>query len=142
MPRVFKIVRDTFTDLTTIGEFYLEDFWLSYCLEDKVRDPGFKIPGATAIPEGFYDLTMDFSHRFQKLMPHILEVPLFTGIRIHKGNTHLDTEGCPMLGMERGKDKIWNCAPAFDFFYELLSKFIRDKEIVKIWVTHNKGASL
>ena len=48
--------------------------------------------------------------RFQKLMPLIEGVPGFTGVRIHGGNTHLNTEGCPLLGKVRTADGVANCA--------------------------------
>ena len=76
-------------------------FW---CLEDTVREvPGqpvhlWKVPGVTAIPAGTYELIVDFSNRFQKMMPHILDVEGFTGVRIHAGNSSHDTEGCLLLG--------------------------------------------
>ena len=76
-------------------------FWV---LEDAVREVVgqpvhlWKVPGQTAIPTGTYDLIVDFSNRFQKMMPHILEVPGFSGVRVHAGNSSHDTEGCLLLG--------------------------------------------
>jgi hypothetical protein len=75
-----------------------------FVLEDTVREiPGhpvseWKLPKTTAIPVGRYKLIMDMSSRFNREMPHILDVPGFDGVRIHGGVTAADTEGCPMLG--------------------------------------------
>lgn len=78
-----------------------------HTLEDESRDPGVKVPHQTCIPPGFYPLTLSMSNRFKKVLPEVLNVPMFTGIRIHSGNTTEDTEGCILVGMRRsGKDKI------------------------------------
>jgi hypothetical protein len=116
---MIRIERDTFTDESTIGSFYWDDQWICYTLEDMVRD-GPKVPGKTAIPAGRYRVVIDFSNRFQKLMPHILDVPGFTGIRIHKGNLAIETEGCPLVGMHRTENRIYECQPAFDIIFSRL----------------------
>lgn len=91
-----KYLRPTYT----IGKLFIDGSYFCDTLEDKVRDlpneP--KVPGQTAIPSGRYTVIMDFSVRFQRIMPHIINVPYFTGIRIHGGNTDADTEGCPLVG--------------------------------------------
>ena len=107
-----------------------------YTLEDAVREiPGvpvseYKIKGRTAIPVGSYDLVIDYSNRFKRLMPHILNVPGFEGIRIHAGNTHEDTEGCILVGEDWGpvatsqgtEYVLGQSRAAFDVFFPMLSK--------------------
>lgn len=81
-----------------------------FTMEDAVRErlgcpvTDWKIPGKTAIPCGAYPLILDLSHRFKKIMPHILNVEGFSGVRIHAGNTEADTEGCILLGWGVSKD--------------------------------------
>jgi hypothetical protein len=56
-------------------------------------------------------------------MPHILNVPNFTGVRIHAGNTSKDTDGCILLGYTyAGKDFIGNSKLAYDVFFNKLKE--------------------
>lgn len=103
-----------FTEKSTIGRLYIDDKFECYTLEDVVREDGIKVPGETAIPYGEYKVIIDFSNRFQRLMPHVLDVPLFEGIRIHAGNTDKDTEGCPLVGEIRGEDFVGQSRIAFN----------------------------
>ena len=108
----------------TIGDLAIDGQPECHTLEDVVREVAsapvsvWKIPGKTAIPRGTYQVVIDFSSRFQRLMPHVLDVPGFTGIRIHRGNTDRDTEGCILLGSAiAGPDMITGSTIAFDAFY-------------------------
>jgi hypothetical protein len=103
----------------TIGKLYIDGKYECYTLEDAVRDK--KIQDVTAIPTGEYKLVIDASTRFRKDMPHILNVPNFTGVRIHAGNTSKDTEGCILLGATwSGGDFISQSKLAFDKFFTKL----------------------
>jgi hypothetical protein len=79
-----------------------------YCLEDSIRRLGpngeGKIYGATGIPAGRYQIIMNFSNRFQRIMPLLLRVPFFSGIRWHSGNTDADVSGCTAIGIEKLND--------------------------------------
>ena len=99
---------------------YVDGIYECYTLEDTIRN-GTKIIGKTAIPIGEYKLIIDASTRFKQDMPHILDVPDFTGVRIHAGNTSADTDGCILLGSTwAGKDFIGNSKIAYKkFFYKL-----------------------
>lgn len=46
-----------------------------------------KVYGKTAIPTGQYNVSWNYSSKFKKMMPLIEDVPGFSGIRIHAGNT-------------------------------------------------------
>jgi hypothetical protein len=102
-----------------------------YILEDTVRPVGVKVQNETAIPAGTYKVVIDFSNHFQKLLPHLLDVPMFEGIRIHSGNTSLDTEGCLLVGkVWPGGDQILQSRQAFsDLFEQLEDAFHRGEEI-------------
>ena len=120
--------RDTFYPAVTLGTLTCGPA-VFQTLEDVVREvPGepvenWKVQGQTAIPVGDYKLIIDFSQKFQHEMPHVLDVPGFTGIRIHKGNAPEDTEGCILVGMSRGADNcIHSSKIAFDHLFELLEE--------------------
>ena len=120
---IIEIHRFEFGTNYTIGRMSLDGVYQCYTLEDKVRDDGIKIPGATAIPAGTYQVTIDMSARFGREMPHVLDVPNFQGIRIHMGNTDVDTEGCILLGQTwNGGDFIGNSRGAFDVFFPKLQQ--------------------
>jgi hypothetical protein len=131
------LIRKIFTNTSTIGELYIDSVFECFTLEDVVRPHGIKIPGATAIPYGSYEVIIDYSKRFARNMPHLLDVPMFEGIRIHSGNTSSDTEGCILLGAIKAKDRIYESKKAFAQFYPKLEAGLR-KGKVMITILSNK----
>lgn len=128
-----QLQRHTFTDKSTIGSLYVDGVFECYTLEDVVRPEGVKIKGETAIPYDEYEVIIDFSNRFQKPMPHVMNVPMFDGIRIHPGNSDVDTEGCILLGKSKSVDFIGNSREAFGaFFPKLQSGLTRGKVMLDI----------
>lgn len=104
------IIRTNYTTNETSGTMLLDGDFFGYTLEDTVRFSP-KIKHKTAIPPGLYRVTVSYSPRFKRNMPQILQVPGFTGVRIHGGNTHKNTSGCPLVAKNRQIDgdgiKIW-----------------------------------
>lgn len=120
----------------TIGELLVNDKYLCDTLEDRVRPEGEKVYGETAIPEGMYEVKLTHSPRFKKILPEILNVPNFSGIRIHTGNSSKDTEGCILVGTWDGEKEDWvgNSRIAFDELMALLEEATNNKEKVTITV--------
>jgi hypothetical protein len=83
---------------TTLGELYRDSSFECHTLEDVVRPDGVKVWGETAIPAGRYRVTITYSPKFKQEMPLVHDVPGFTGVRIHTGNTIHDTHGCVLVG--------------------------------------------
>lgn len=106
--------REHFADEYTIGKLYTDKGeYLCDTLEDRVRE-GEKVYGSTAIPKGRYPLTWCLSNRFKKYLPLLGDVPNFSGVRIHTGNTHEDTEGCILVGMNKLKGRVIDSRVTFD----------------------------
>ena len=109
-----KVVREFFSDSETLGTMYINDKFFCYTLEDFDRklkqshDLEFikdnKIAKRTAMPSGNYRVVLSVSNRFKRLMPEVLNVKGFAGIRIHGGNTHENTEGCILVAK---KKRLW-----------------------------------
>jgi len=81
----------------TRGDLFVDGVPECNTLEDVVR-AGPKLVHETAIPAGRYPVVIAWSARFGQLVPHVLDVPGFTAIEIHRGNTIADTSGCILVG--------------------------------------------
>ena len=106
------------TSTRTIGRLYTTP--QCWTLEDAVRD-GPKVMGETAIPTGRYRVQITQSQRFEKMLPILLDVPGFTGVRIHAGNTATDTSGCILVGQDREADAIGHSRLALDVLLPLIA---------------------
>lgn len=111
------LTRYDLTPARTLGMLAIGGVFQCYTLEDAVRE-GPKVPGQTAIPYGRYQVVLTMSQRFGHVLPLLLDVPNFTGIRIHAGNTAADTEGCILVGTEREGDAILHSRVALDALME------------------------
>lgn len=73
-----------------------------HTLEDAIRaikpNGEGKIFGQTAILAGVYRVLLTLSPKFGKILPLLLGVLHFTGIRIHGGTRVEHTEGCILVG--------------------------------------------
>lgn len=114
------LIRSVFTSQSTIGRLYVDGKYECYTLEDMVRE-GPKVKHKTAIPAGRYPVRMGYSPRFGKKMPRVEDVPNFSGILIHKGNTASDTSGCILVGRTAGENFIGESRLAFAALVEKLN---------------------
>jgi hypothetical protein len=96
-------------DITSDPEF------MCYTLEDEPRE--IKVKHMTCIPAGEYCLGLKkhgrlhetYNHRFADIhngMIELLDVPNFTDILIHCGNTNEDTSGCLLVGDTQENNNI------------------------------------
>jgi len=98
----------------TIGRLSVDGEEFCWVCEDTQRAAGApKVPGQTAIPLGRYEVIKTFSPRFQKMLPLLVAVPGFEGIRIHPGNDAADTDGCLLPGLDREPKGVGHSVAAF-----------------------------
>lgn len=122
------------TQESTISRLYINGRFECYILEDVDRGlkqlmpldqlKKLKVDAKTAIPEGKYMLATSFSNRFQKVLPVLLNVPAYEGIRIHSGNYPEDTEGCLLTGNGIAKDMVTDSRMAFESLFTKIKKLL------------------
>jgi len=108
------IIRDTFTDKSTIGTLYINGEKFCDTLENPWLDNKRNI---SCIPEGQYKVrlrlaresaTRDYLHLL------VQDVPNRDWILFHRGNTAKDTSGCILVGNGRKQDIVENSRLAMD----------------------------
>lgn len=135
--RIWK--KETYTG----GKFFINDKEFSFTIEDTDRGLSdsmslteikkLKKYGVTAIPTGTYQVIYSFSNRFKRLMPEIIGVKGYAGIRIHVANTAMDVEGCIGLAYEDSSDGFaGNSKNACKDFEK---QFVQAIKKEKVWIT-------
>lgn len=105
----------------------LEPTWRDY------RHGGRKIKGRSAIPEGRYPVVITYSPKMKQWLPLLVNVPMFSGIRIHAGNTAEDTQGCILVGQNLKKGMVLNSRT---WLKRLKDKIVEAKERGEaVWIT-------
>lgn len=103
-----KVERFLSNKKATLSKIFVDEVFWFYGLEDEYRTV--KVPGETRIPAGIYNLKVrtncgmnqKYAARFRdahKGMIEVANVPGFTDIFIHIGNTEHDTAGCLLVGL-------------------------------------------
>ena len=102
-----QVVRHQFGTDATCGILYIDGQFECFTLEDQYQTV--KVMHETCIPEGTYDIkfrtTGGFHTKYKERygnshygMLHLQDVPNFTYILIHAGNTDEHTSGCLIVG--------------------------------------------
>jgi hypothetical protein len=127
----------------TIGKLYIDSYYFCDTLEDRVRDFNKdgdlldegeeKIYSETAIPYGTYKVELTYSPKFKRILPLIVGVKHFEGIRIHgvmKGAIAkpVHTAGCVLVGKNSVKGGLTS---SFEYLEKLMEK-LNNVEDIKI----------
>lgn len=119
----------------THGKLYVNGDFQCDILEDmdrQLENGGEKVYGQTCIPRGRYRVTLTYSNRFNRVLPLLNDVPQFSGIRIHPGNSIADTEGCLLPGT-RKDNLVLKSRDAFNALFSRLS--VASNSGDEIWIT-------
>ena len=133
---ILTVVREPSKNGATLGELLLDGVHEAWTVEDEVRDV--KIPGETAIPAGKYRVVLTMSKRFGKVLPELLNVPNYEGVRIHSGNTAADTHGCILIGEEKSPTGVLRSREAMVELMAALTGVIENGE--QVWIEVKNGA--
>lgn len=117
------------SETTTNGLLFVDGKYFCHTLEDEPRLV--KVYGKTRIPAGAYEIRFRTSGRlyekykkfsFHKGMLWLQNVPNFTYIYLHIGNTHIDTLGCILVGDSLSVDyqQIGHSTLAYIRLYKLI----------------------
>ena len=128
----------------TIGRMSLNEEYFCDTLEDTDRGLNAamsvdeilskKRKGITAIPTGKYDVILTFSPRFKRVLPLLLNVKCYEGVRIHAGNTTEDTEGCLLVGENKAKGQVLNSRATLERLMSVLLECEKRKEKISITI--------
>lgn len=123
------LIRKEFTEDYTMGELYIDDAYFCNTLElttRKLEKASDKVPGKTAIPFGLYQVKLTYSNHFKRILPEILNVLFFKGVRFHEGNTIKDIRGCIAVGKKVGAGVLAFSRKTTD---ELVARMKEENEI-------------
>ena len=149
-----QVIRTQFGTDATNGLLFIDGIFECYTLEDQYQ--AVKVMHETCIPEGTYDIKFrktggfhaKYTERYKNAhhgMLHIQDVPNFTYILIHTGNTDEHTSGCLIVGetqqdLEVSKDGfIGSSAVAYKKMYsKVANKLLQGKKVTIEYTTINK----
>jgi hypothetical protein len=93
-----------------------------------------KIPGVTAIPSGTYRVYLTMSPRFGRVLPLLVGVQGFDGIRMHRGISQEHTSGCLVVG--KSEDMNGRAVGGAEQAENEVISWLRAREIEKseVWI--------
>lgn len=144
-----KLLRFSQKKDATTGLLFVDNTFQCFTLEDVHRDV--KVAGKTRIHAGRYKISLanwgnindrylkKFGEDFHKGLLILHDVPNFTGILIHMGNTPEHTEGCILVG-STSNTELGTITSSEDAYRRIYTP-IRDAIIAKkdVWISVYDG---
>ena len=142
---VIEVTRKWKKPTYTISKWNVDGKWFCDGIEDRDRGlsnhmseatiKSLKVYGETAIPTGKYEIKMTYSPKFggkkayawcKGILPEIVGVKGFSGIRIHAGNTAKDSRGCPLPGRNNKVGWVSNSMNECKKIYPMIQQALKD----------------
>lgn len=116
----------------TVGRLYVNGTQLCNSIEDTDRrlfqgQPlseilKIKVKGQTAIPTGTYRIRVTESPKFKRPLIEVVDVPGFSGIRIHALNTAEQSEGCIGPGLNTAPGRVTDSRKYENILTDMVAK--------------------
>lgn len=143
---VIRVQREPSENGATLGALYVNDRFVCWTLEDAIREPSlrpiteqlgpwvasWKVQGRTAIPAGRYPVVIEYSPRFNLKLPELKQVPGYSEVKFHAGNTAADTDGCILVGCDRDTATVGRSRAALADLLARLHGFAEEPIVVDI----------
>jgi len=147
---LLELFRYNTTDTDTLGFLMIDGRLACYTIEDTQR--AVKVDGQTRIPSGTYQIllrdeggmTKRYRNRFGDMhrgMLHLQDVPEFSWVYLHVGNTEDDSLGClivgdipPTIGTDQ---RVGASTSAYQRIYPLIADAVELAESVdqaSVWI--------
>ncbi len=124
------LIRDTFTDKSTLGKLYFDGEFYGHTLELSWKDNKKRV---SCIPKGVYEVkkrhTEESKYKYEHL--HILDVEDRELILMHIGNYPKNSKGCILLGNTRALNFVGESRKAFYKLMYDLGSFEKIELIIK-----------
>lgn len=105
------LVPETRSPRSTISRLFVNGVFECFVLEP-----------ANPIPAGAYEIKLQPSLKFHRLMPFLQNVPGHEGIEIHWGNTPAETRDCLIVGRTTSPDFVGESVAAFNALFTKLEE--------------------
>lgn len=129
-----EVRRIIFTRESIIGNLFIDDVFECFTLELPWKKNQKSI---SCIPEGKYKVIMEYSPRFNRLLPELKGVPERDEIKIHPANWPKELNGCIAVGKTAGQDYIGQSRIAFEL---LLVKIVEAEDMgEEVWISVKDG---
>lgn len=134
-----ELRRQPSTAVCTLGRLYVDGAFQCYTLEPPTPiDPGIYPITITRSTRFSDEATEKAGHPVDVLLPLVNHVPGHTGIRIHAGNTAVNTKDCILVGETQGDNAVLNSVAALEKLQALIQSALTASE--DVWLTVDAAA--